>query len=97
MIGWSARASIEKQLAVASGDVLLVHDPDGDPSRNVFLVDRDTRVLWQIEAATDSHGCRGYSNVYLGPSEELLAYCSNGIEYRIDAASGKVLQRDLIR
>lgn len=65
--------------------------------RNVFLVDKDGKVLWQIEPAVQSHGVTGFSNVYLGKHNELLAYSSNGIEYTVDLATGRILSKELVR
>lgn len=68
-----------------------------EPERNVFLVNSKGQIVWQIEAAVKSHGAVGYSDVYLGESNNLLAYSSNGIEYSIDKVTGCVLGKELIR
>ena len=68
-----------------------------DSSRNVYLIDRDNKILWQAEPATQSHGTIGFANVYLGHNNELLAYSKNGIEYRIDIATGSILHKELIK
>jgi hypothetical protein len=94
-------SSITKRLTVDGlGDLILV-DSDATSSseraRNVFLVGNDGKVLWQIEPAVQSHGVIGFSNVYLGGHSELLAYSSNGIEYTVDRATGRILNKELVR
>ena len=68
-----------------------------EPERNVFLVNSKGQIVWQIEASVKSHGAVGYSDVYLGEDDSLLAYSSNGIEYSIDKVTGCVLGKELIR
>lgn len=68
-----------------------------DSAKNIYLIDKDNRVLWQAEAATLSHGVVGFSNVCLGQGNELLAYSANGIEYRIDVATGSILSKELVK
>ena len=89
-------ASITKRVSLSNGDVVLVDDTN-DLARNIFLLDRTGEVIWQIEPATMSHGVVGFSDLYLGTNSELLAYSSNGIEYIIDNATGKILNKELIR
>jgi hypothetical protein len=75
-------ASITKRITLTGhGEVVLVGGADRtDPTRNIFLLDDKGQVIWQVELATDSHGAVGFSNLYLGKSNKLLAYSSNGIE-----------------
>jgi hypothetical protein len=94
-------SSITKRLSLpGQGDVVLV-DPvkskDIDPGRNVFLLDTAGQVIWQIEAATLSHGIKGFSAVYLGLGNKLMAYSPNGIEYTIQSDTGRILGKELIR
>lgn len=94
-------ASITKRISLAGvGEVVLV-DAKGlgsfDPARNILLLNDKSEVIWQIEPATQTHGVVGFLNLYLGKSNELLAYGSNGIEYAVDAKSGKILGKELIR
>ena len=82
------------------GEVVLL-DPSSatsfDPARNIVLINDRNQVVWQVEAAVSSHGAVGYSDVYVSENRELLAYGSNGIEYAIDQATGRIVSRDLIR
>ena len=68
-----------------------------DQARNIFLLDHAGRVIWQVEAATISHGIKGFSDLYLGADGDLLAYSPNGIEYTIQVETGRILKRELIR
>jgi hypothetical protein len=100
MISFEA-SSVTKRLTLdGRGDVVLVDSKaakNWEPGRNVFLVDKDGQVLWQIESGVQSHGVVGFSNVYLGKSNELLTYGSNGIEYTVDGATGRILGQELVR
>lgn len=98
---------VKKRLSLDDdGEVILIDTNDlgsrgisesSDPERNIVLVNGNGQIVWQIEAAVKSHGAVGYSDVYLGESDDLLAYSSNGIEYSIDKKTGRVLGRELIR
>lgn len=68
-----------------------------EATRNIFMLNESNNILWQIEPATLSHGVTGYSAIYLGKDNELLAYSSNGFEYSIDSSSGKIIGKELIR
>jgi len=96
-----SKYSVLKRLAISGlGELLLVDSlttPVPEPERNVFLVGNDGEMLWQIEPAVQSHGVVGFSNVYFGKNNELLAYSSNGIEYTLDRETGKILDKDLVR
>lgn len=78
---------------------LISSQPDAnlDVARNIFLVKNGDQVEWQVEAPVKSHGAVGYSDLYIGANGELFRYSSNGIEYNIDAATGRILSKDLIR
>jgi|SRR6267378_7269943 len=95
------KSGIAKRLSLAGqGDVVLLEpasSKDIDPARNVFLLDKDDYVIWQIEAATLSHGIKGFSDVYVGPDNKLMAYSPNGIEYTIQSDTGRILGKELVR
>lgn len=94
-------ASVKKRLPLAGiGDAVLIDCNIaicGEPARNVFLLNTDGDAVWQIETGFSSHGVVGYSDIYFGPNNELMAYSSNGVEYEIDPASGHILGKELIR
>jgi hypothetical protein len=82
------------------GELVLVNSKASSSQelgRNVLLVGNDGKVLWQIEPPVQSHGVVGFSNVYFGKNNELLAYSNNGIEYTVDRATGRILNKDLVR
>jgi hypothetical protein len=85
------------------GEVILIDarhlsaDTNWDPARNIFLVKDGNEIVWQAEAAVQSHGAVGYSDVYLGKDGQLLAYSSNGVEYVIEESTGRILGKELIR
>lgn len=91
---------IKRLLLDDLGDLILVDSKSAPPpelERNVFLLGGDGKVLWQIEPAVQSHGSIGFSNVYIGENNKLMAYSSNGIEYTIDRLTGRILDKDLVR
>lgn len=91
---------VSKLPLVGIGDAVLIDcniAKNCDPARNVFLLNSNGDVLWQIEAGVSSHGVIGYSAIYLDPNNVFMAYSSNGFEYEIDAKTGRILGKDLIR
>jgi hypothetical protein len=90
----------------AAGDVVLVDSKDlvsavsgkqWNPNRNVFLLSGNGQVVWEVESGMQSHGVQGFENVYLGPNGELMAYSANGVEYVLDAKTGRILSKELVR
>lgn len=68
-----------------------------EPERNVFFLNAQDEIIWQIDPSVISHDAIGCSDVYLDPDGELMGYGSNGIEYMIDLESGHILDKELIR
>lgn len=94
-------SAIKKRLPFDDASEIILVDSkttkQSEPERNIFLMNKENEVVWQIEMGVESHGVVGYSNVYLGKNDELLAYSSNGVEYTIDSATGRILKKDLVR
>jgi hypothetical protein len=97
----SESTSVTKRLSLDDlGEVVLVNGSavaSEERGRNVFLVGNDGQVLWQIEPPVQSHGVVCFENIYFGRNGELLAYSSNGIEYILDRATGRILDKELVR
>jgi hypothetical protein len=90
-------SQVVKRISVpGQGEVVLVNASSA-PARNIFLLDSSGRVVWQIEAATLSHGIQGFSDVYFTPDNSLAAYSANGIEYSIHLQTGRISKKELIR
>jgi hypothetical protein len=90
----------KRLLLPGHGEVVLLNptaSKDIDPARNVFLLDSEGRVIWQIEPASLSHGIGGFSDIYCGADNGLMAYSANGIEYRIHSETGRIVKKELIR
>jgi hypothetical protein len=94
-------ASVKRRLSLADlGEVVLIDckiATNCDSARNVFLLNPEGDVLWQIETGGSFHGVIGYSDIYFDPNNKLMAYSRDGIEYEIDPTSGRVLGKELIR
>jgi len=65
------------------------------PDRNVYCINSDNEILWQIEVDPNRIMLPGgfdfdsYINIVFN-GKELIAYRFSGFEYRVDVESGKI-------
>lgn len=94
-------SSVKRRLSLAGvGDAVLIDCKvytNFDPARNVFLLNQEGDILWQIETGGVFHGVIGYSDIYVDKNNKLMAYSRDGVEYEIDPMCGRILGKELIR
>lgn len=83
---------VVQQMQVGSLLLLRVEPPPGQVfNRNVFAVDADARLLWQI--AESPHGTEAdkpFMSLALDAEGEVLAGNWNGVNYRVDLKTGSL-------
>jgi|GEM_PF-5496688 len=93
---------IKQRISIDSvyGDVVLIDSKkctEIDARKNIYLINSDSKIVWQVESCFESRGLSSYTGIYLGDDGRLMAYSSNGIEYVLDKVSGKIIGKELIR
>lgn len=84
--------SIEEALTYHDFIIVRVKPPAGIIfNRNVFGVESDGEILWQIEESP--HGTqedKPYVNVYISKNNKLIAGNWNGVSYSVNSENGKI-------
>ena len=76
--------------------IIVLEIPTGvQINDNVYCINKDGRLLWQIEQRYYEGESPSYHNVWI-TSEGLFAYRPN-YEYKIDIATGKILSVDFLK
>lgn len=86
------RFPVAEVLDLDSGLVVRVDVPPGEHlNRNVYFVDPDGSIAWQIEESP--HGTqtdRPFMKIWREPGGEIRAGNWNGVDYRVDLHSGAI-------
>ncbi len=69
----------------------------GDDNRNVFLIDRRGKILWQIEAFMFGEEPTFYTNIWISEKGNLMAFNRKGYECTIDKETGKILETEFTK
>ena len=72
--------------------IVRVEPPVGEIfNRNIFGLDADGEVVWQIEESPHGGGIdRPYMNILINENDELIASNWNGIDYIVSLDNGSV-------
>lgn len=89
---------VKKTLPLDDGGEILLLDmlgvdksvPWEDVNRNVFRIDANGCVVWQIETRSAQNDRFPFTNIYFDHAGKLKAYCWDGGEYEVDFSSGGV-------
>ena len=92
---------IKKTLKLEDGTRIILVDfldcegPLDDIHRNVFRVDSNTKIVWQIGEYNPFPNST-FTNIYF-QDNKLFGYNFDGGEYEIDSQTGKINSSELIK
>ena len=91
------------RLTLPDGDTVILVDAlrnrrgAEEGNRNVYRLTPAGKIVWQIQSGAIREAFEPFTNVYYDDAGELMAYCSNGVEYPVDPKSGALGKGELIR
>jgi hypothetical protein len=76
--------------------LLLLSPGESESSANICCYE-NSELLWVIKEAANINGKSFYTALYIRGDLNLYAYSINGIEYKLDYKTGKILSSELIK
>jgi hypothetical protein len=96
--------NVDKALPLPDGGAIVLIDMLGDKSatweddnRNVYRVDAEGNVIWQIGTTAAPDERVPYTNVYFDDQGGLRAYSWRGVDYPVNIVSGEIGKGELVK
>jgi len=83
---------VVEAIGIDAAVAVRVDVPTGQAfNRNVYLIDAERRILWQIdESPHGTEADKPFMNIWMADDEALMAGNWNGIDYVVDISSGRL-------
>jgi hypothetical protein len=97
--------NVKKTLPLSDGGSVVLVDMMGRAAaetwecanRNVYKLNAAGQVVWKIGTMSAPDERFPYTNIYFNTDGDLIAYCWDGGEYRVDVDAGQVDQGKLVK